>query len=233
MRNAGKNTAILLCAGSGQRMAGAADKILGEINGRPVLLYSLDTFIASSAIDTFIVVYRDETQKKAIEAHLGKYTLTVAWVQGGKRRQDSVFAALAEAKKIGSNLVLIHDCARPMLRSKHVLALISAAEKYSASVLAHRVVDTVKQVDGSVESVQHLKNVDRSCLWAMETPQAFLIDVIYRAYQHVFSNGIEISDDTAACESIGQMVKIVENDELNVKLTYPSDIPLLSFLLSR
>ncbi len=230
-----KHVAILLCGGSGQRMEGAApDKVLARINGREAFLYSMDAFAGSGLVDTFLFIYRDEAQRAALEKslHDNQYGhLTVAWEKGGQRRQDSVYNALHHLKDKSADYVLIHDCARPMLNVNQVKTLIGNVEKYAAAVLAHRVTDSIKQVDGSADVATRLTNVDRTLLWAMETPQAFRFDVICRAYEEVLLRNLEISDDTAACEIVGHPVKIIENKSLNLKITYPSDLSVIGFLL--
>ena len=102
-----------------------------------------------------------------------------------------------------------------------------------AVVLAHRVVDTVKEHRLTPGGGSRLRTLDRSRLWAMETPQVFSRDLITRAYASVAERGLRITDDAQAVEEIGQPVALLENDSPNPKLTTPADPPYLEFLLAR
>ena len=142
-------------------------------------------------------------------------------VRGGKERQDSVSAALAALPgDIGH--VFIHDCARPLIRPEQLVALHKIVRRSRAVVLAHRVTDTIKEKRPG----GRLRTVDRSRLWAMETPQVFSRDLIERAYAQVSSRRIKVTDDAAAVEALGHPVELLENPHPNPKLTSPQDLAL-------
>ena len=148
-------------------------------------------------------------------------------MKGGRERQDSVAAALAVLPEDISH-VFIHDCARPMIRKEQLVALHKIVRRRKAVVLAHRVTDTVKEkrVGG------HLRTVDRSRLWAMETPQVFSRDLIERAYARVAARRQRVTDDAAAVEGLGHRIAVLENPHANPKLTTPRDLAYLEFLLA-
>jgi 2-C-methyl-D-erythritol 4-phosphate cytidylyltransferase len=109
-------------------------------------------------------------------------------------------------------------------------ATIQAALEMGAAVAAQRVTDTIKESDGGTLVARH---IDRSRLWAVQTPQTFRVEVIRRALAAVRERGLLVTDDTAACELIGQPVRLVEGREPNPKATAPADLPYLGLLLER
>lgn len=232
------DAAILLCGGSGKRMAGrVTDKILAALAGKPVFQHSVDAFLAAGVVDQFVCVYRDSEQKDALAAILAQTAyarVAVAWAQGGRERQDSVFHGLIEVPLLVDH-VYIHDCARPVIHPESLLALRDVLVEDKAAVLAHRVTDTIKKALASQKTtrLRKLKDVPRSSLWAMETPQAFARESILEAYRRLRLAGDSVTDDTAALSTQGFPVSIVENPHPNPKLTTPADLPYLEFLLAQ
>lgn len=219
-----RTAVILLAAGSGRRMRRAvADKILAPLAGRPVFSHSAAAFAASGVADLYVVVYRDRPQMLALSAHAPTPALLVA---GGAERQDSVMNALA-ALPGDIRLVFIHDCARPLVRPGQLSALHKLARRTGAAVLAHPVTDTIKER----RPRSRLRTLDRSLLWAMETPQVFDRRLLERAYERVRSRRIRVTDDAAAVEGVGHPVALLENTTPNPKLTTPEDFAWLEFLL--
>ncbi len=221
-----RTAAILLAAGSGRRMAGAvADKVLAPLAGRPVFAHSAAAFITSGIADYYVVVYRDQRQMMALSAYAPTPSVLV---RGGRERQDSVIHALAALPGDIAH-VFIHDCARPLIRPEQLVALHKIVRRERAVILAHRVTDTIKEHRGE----GRLSTLDRSRLWAMETPQVFARDLIDRAYARVAAKKLRITDDAAAVELLGQPIALLENTQPNPKLTTPADLAYLEFLHSR
>lgn len=206
-------------------MAGTVpDKVLAPIGGRPVFAYSAAAFAASGVADFYVVVYRDRSQITALSAFAPTPSVLV---RGGRERQDSVAAALAA---LPGNIayVFIHDCARPLIRPEQLVALNKIVRRKQAVVLAHRVTDTIKEKRAS----GRLRTIDRSRLWAMETPQVFSRALIERAYARVAQRKLHVTDDAAAVELLGRPVALLENPHPNLKLTSPTDLAHLEFLLA-
>jgi 2-C-methyl-D-erythritol 4-phosphate cytidylyltransferase len=221
-----RTAAILLAAGSGSRMAGAvADKILAPLAGRPVFAHSAAAFIQSGIADLYVVVYRDQRQMMDLSAYAPTPSVLV---RGGRERQDSVMHALA-ALPTDIEFVFIHDCARPLVRPGQLVALHKIVRREQAVVLAHRVTDTIKQHLPN----SRLRTLDRSQLWAMETPQVFSHNLIVRAYARVAKKNLRITDDAQAVEQLGYPIALLENPFPNPKLTTPADLAYLEFLLRR
>ena len=221
-----RTAAILLAAGSSQRMNGVvADKILAPLAGKPVFAHSAATFVRSGVVDFYVVTYRDQQQLVELSAYAPTPTI---FVPGGAERQDSVAAALAELPEDISH-VFIHDCARPLVLVEQLVALYKIVRREKAVVLAHRVTDTIKEHRGE----GRLRSLDRRRLWAMETPQVFARDLICRAYAKVAARRLSITDDAAAVEALGHPVALLENPHANPKLTTPADLPYLEFLITQ
>ena len=173
------------------------DKLFLEIAGRPIVAHTWARFDAAAEIDELVLVVRDgmqvEFQKLAVECSFKKpFRLTV----GGKERQDSVWNGL-QALSARSELVAIQDGARPCTSAAVIAATLAAAHETGAAVAAQRVTDTIKESDGGGLVARH---IERARLWAVQTPQAFRVDVIRRALAAVRERGLLVTDDTAACE---------------------------------
>ena len=228
--------AILLAAGSGQRMEGQVeDKILALINGQPALIYSLKAFLLSCVIDSYLIVYRDEGQKEAIEAIIASHGLShlkIQFVLGGPERQNSVINALY-AVDGNYDYVFIHDCARPCIHVETIKNIYTAVQEDKAAAPTHPVTDTIKRIQ-KVDILRKisLEDLDRSRLWVMETPQAFTFKSILTAYQNVIRKKLSITDDTAALTTIGLKSTLVLNKYPNPKLTTHSDLAYIEHLLN-
>ena len=202
-----------------------ADKVLAPLAGRPVFAHSAAAFMQSAIADLYVVVYRDQRQMMELSA----YTPTPSvLVHGGRERQDSVINALG-ALPADIEYVYIHDCARPLVRAEQLVALHKIVRREQAVVLAHRVVDTIKEHRDDAR----LRTLDRSRLWAMETPQVFARELIARAYARVAARQLHVTDDAQAVELLGHPIALLENATPNPKLTTPADLAYLEFLLGR
>jgi 2-C-methyl-D-erythritol 4-phosphate cytidylyltransferase len=224
---------ILLCAGSGSRMRGkVSDKILTELQGRPIFEYSVLAFEEMKETSSYVVVYRDAGQRSHLQECFESITTKqVQWIRGGQERQESVFNAL-EAAPADTDFVMIHDCARPLVRPESLIEVHQAAVKDKSAVLAHRVIDTIKQMaDNSSIQQARLQNLDRKNLWAMETPQAFSRKLILGCYRKLNEEGIQVTDDTAAVIHFDYPVTVVENHFPNPKITLPEDLALAELML--
>lgn len=219
-----RTAAILLAAGSGSRMAGRVDdKVLAELAGRPVFAHVAAAFMQSQVADLYVIVYRDQRQMMELSAYAPTPSVLV---RGGRERQDSVANALA-ALPPDIAYVFIHDCARPLIRPEQLVGLHKIVRREHAVVLAHRVTDTIKEHRDDAR----LRTLDRSRLWAMETPQVFSRGLITLAYARVAQKKLRITDDAQAVEQTGRPVALLENSHPNPKLTTPADLAYLEFLL--
>lgn len=207
------------------------DKILLPLNGRPIIRYSIDAFDASKQIDTFVVVYRNAEQRDAIEPLFSLLSQTILWAPGGETRQDSVNSGLQTLPDT-TEIVLIHDCARPLVTPKSIQASIDAARKTGVACHAHPVTDTIKII-AEKNKRYFPRSLERSKLWAMETPQSFQYPLIRDAYNKVIAENRLITDDLSAIENQEIPVAFISNGRPNPKLTTPQDIAYIEFLVER
>jgi len=220
------NSAIIVAAGRGTRMGRGVDKLFLEVAGHPVLLHTWRRFDESPLIDEIVVVVRSGMEAEVIQlgANLKKLFKVIA---GGAERQDSVWNGLQAVSPL-CEIVVIQDGARPCTSLELIAATISAAREIGASVAAQAVTDTIKESsDGKLVE----RTLDRSKLWSVQTPQTFRLEVIKRALAQVRERGMVVTDDTAACELIGQRVKLVAIASPNPKVTRPEDLAYVELLL--
>jgi len=222
------NCAILVAAGRGTRMGPNVDKLFLEVSGRPVVAHTWQKFNDAACIDEIILVVREGMQPHFVElARHHHFTKPHRFVTGGAERQDSVWNGLAALSPV-CEIVAIQDAARPCTSEALIAATILAARETGAAVAAQPVTDTLKETtDGRTIS----RTVDRSKLWAVQTPQTFQTPVIRRAIQAARDQGLKLTDDTAACELIGQPVRLVPASTPNPKVTVPADLPFIASLL--
>ena len=224
------NSAIVVAAGRGTRMGPGVDKLFLEVAGRPVVAHTWQRFNDAACIDELVIVVRDDMRAAFNDIALqAGFTKPFRLVCGGAERQDSVWQGLA-ALSPESQIVAIQDGARPCASERLIAATIMAAGETGAAVAGQPVTDTIKETeDGKIIT----RTLDRSRLWAVQTPQTFRVEVIRRALIEVRRRGLTVTDDTAACELIGQQVRLIAGDRPNPKVTVPGDLPFIETLLKR
>lgn len=223
-------SAIIVAAGKGTRMGANIDKLFLELAGRPLIAHTWQRFNDAPCIDEIIIVVRNGMQSAFAElAAQFQFAKSVQFVVGGKERQDSVWNGL-EHLSANAEIVAIQDGARPLTSERVIEDTISSAREIGAAVAAQRVIDTIKESKDGKTISGHL---DRQRLWAVQTPQTFRVEVIRRALSAVREKNLFVTDDTAACELIGQPVKLVESNSPNPKVTQPGDLAWIESLLKR
>jgi len=206
------------------------DKLFLEVAGSPVVVHTWRRFDAARDIDEVILVVREGMQGAFAElAESLKPHKPFRFVSGGKERQDSVWNGLHAIAR-ATEIVAIQDAARPCTSEEVITRCIEAARESGAAVAAQRATDTMKHSDDGSTISRHL---DRSQLWAVQTPQTFRVEVIRQALTAVREKGLIMTDDTAACELIGQRVRLIESTAPNPKVTVPADLPYVELLLRR
>lgn len=221
-------SAIIVAAGSSQRMG--FDKLFALLDGKPVVAHTLAAFEQAESVGEIILVGRDdrlaELQKLVGSAGLRKVLHVVS---GGVHRQDSVRVGLSLLGP-DSRYVAVHDAARPLITPAQIGRVLAECRAHGAAALAEPVTDTLKRADDEC-FVQG--GVDRAGLYAMQTPQIFSRDILVEAYEAVAAKKLSITDEVSAVEQLGRKVRLVPNDEFNVKITYPRDLFLAESFLSR
>ena len=214
-------TVIFPAAGVGRRMGAGKNKALLDLCGKPVLVRTLLRFSECDKVDDFIVAVGAEEVgevSRMLEKTQGLKPFRV--VAGGAERQYSVQNALA-ALSPDTEIVLVHDAARPLVTVKTIEAVVAEAWRSGAGIAAVRAKNTIKIVrgDGVVESTP-----DRARLWEVQTPQGFRRDVLEEAYRRAEQEDYLGTDDSALVERLGLTVRVVEGDDRNIKLTTPEDL---------
>ncbi|WP_294153979.1 2-C-methyl-D-erythritol 4-phosphate cytidylyltransferase [uncultured Clostridium sp.] len=220
-------SAIVLAGGRGKRMGSVQSKQYIDLNGRPILYYTLNRFINNNNIDKVILVIPEDELELCQREVLDKYNLKVDSIAlGGKERQDSVYNGLRKAE--GSDIVLIHDGARPFVSEKIIDDGIRYAELYGAAAPGVMPKDTIKVKNTESFSVE---TPERRRLVAVQTPQIFNYDMILKCHEKVKKNRLEVTDDTMVAELFGNDVYIYEGEYTNIKITTPEDLILAQYLV--
>jgi 2-C-methyl-D-erythritol 4-phosphate cytidylyltransferase len=214
-------TAIIVAAGTSRRMEGQ-DKIWMSLAGRITLARTIDVFDASPLIESIVLVLNATRIADAIAlCQKEQWRKIVAIVPGGSRRQDSVCAGLDALVNTApsSAWVMIHDGARPLVTPALLATGLKAARENGAAIAAVPVKDTIKRVEhGQVGAT-----LDRSQLWAVQTPQIFSLPLIHNAH-HSLAAQTEVTDDAALLELLGQPVVIFPGAYTNIKITTQEDL---------
>ncbi len=221
------NTAIIVAAGSGTRFGAEKPKQFLEILGKPLIIYTLERFESCPAIDEILLVLPaveiENFQKTVEKYNLKKLVKTVA---GGKSRAESVFNGLNSIDSKQTEIVAVHDGARPFASIEEITRTIEKAKETGAACLVADVTDTIKEVrDGKI-----VGTIDRKQLRRALTPQAFRFDILQRAFaQSDLSE--TATDECFLVEKLGYEISFVEGSAKNIKITAPEDFTLAEILL--
>jgi 2-C-methyl-D-erythritol 4-phosphate cytidylyltransferase len=222
--------ALLLAAGLGERLGLAEPKALAELAGRPLWRWSAEVLLAAPEIEQLVLATPPGSEGAAMAASAPPRTIAVA---GGRARSESVRLALA-ATGDGDpdSLVLVHDAARPLLTAQIVAQTLAAAgrEGVDAAIAATPVTDTIKQAAAAGGRVE--RTLDRSGLWAVQTPQVFRRAALERALDVAEEVLAAATDDAWLVERTGGRVEIVPTPRENLKVTTPVDLQLAELLLA-
>lgn len=218
---------VIPAAGQGKRMKAGMNKQFIELQNEPLIVRTLKVFENDEWCRGIIVVI-NEAERTQFEQLFSRFHIKkiTAIVGGGKERQHSVYNGLRAIKN--SDIVLIHDGARPFVTIEQIHKLVDEAKEHGAAIPAVRVKDTVKKVRSQFVE----ETVERSSLWAVQTPQAFHVSLVLRAHEQAQKDGYIGTDDASLVERIGGKVKIVEGDYRNIKLTTPDDLLFAEAILS-
>jgi 2-C-methyl-D-erythritol 4-phosphate cytidylyltransferase len=227
---AGLVGAIVAGAGGGRRLGGV-EKAFLELGGRPLIAHSVEVLERSHEVDAICLVVSAESvgRARAMSAQLG-WRKVAAVVPGGAERQDSVRAGLDALP--ACEWALVHDAARPLLTEALIAVGLAAARRTGAAIAATPVRDTLKRASAPTEYPEILETVDRSDLWAAQTPQIFRTALLREAFAIVGARASELTDDAAVVQAAGHRVSLYPGDAQNVKVTLPGDVPLVEALLA-
>lgn len=207
-------SALIVAAGRGERLGSNGPKAFAVLAGRPMLEWALDALRASPRIGEIIVALPEGHE--APEGCVG--------VRGGAERSHSVRAALAAST---GDPVLVQDAARPMLTPEIVAACLDGLGDADAAIAAAPVTDTIKEAEGGTVA----RTLDRSVLWAVQTPQVFRRAALEAALAQPDDVLAAATDDASLIEAAGGTVRIVPTPASNLKVTTPHDLEIAELLL--
>jgi len=224
--------ALIVAAGSGERLGAGRPKALVELAGRPLLAWSVEVLAQVAAVEHLVIAMPPGVRQPAEIAH----EHAVSFVDGGASRSDSVRLALDAARERQQeqiDFVLVHDAARPLVTvalADAVIAALAADTDADAAIAARPVTDTVKRVDahGAVH-----ETLDRSELWAVQTPQVFRCEALERVLSAPAHELARATDDAWLIERDGGKVIVVPSSDENLKVTTPLDLQVAELLLAR
>lgn len=209
-------------------MGAGKNKLLLELRGIPILIHTLKVFEQDDLCDGIILVVSpkdEEIFRGLIKQFSIKKITSIAY--GGEERQHSVANGLKQVRSEG--IVLVHDGARPFIDIETIHQLVDCVKHKGAAVIGVPVKDTIKRVDGE----EVVETVDRSSLWAIQTPQAFLIPVLKKAYEKAEQDQFIGTDEASLVERIPYPVSIVEGNYDNIKLTTIEDLYFAEAILRK
>lgn len=230
--------AIIPAAGIGQRMGIDRPKQYLCVAGKTILEHTVNILLTHPRIkDVVIAVAKADPW---IETLALSQNESIHIVTGGEERSASVLAGLNYAKaNLSSYWAVVHDAARPLVTHQEMDNLFMAMlpkmnqPECVGAILATKVKDTIKQSHLTQDPCQIEKTVPRSRLWAAQTPQLFPVEQLAQAITYCHDNDLPITDEASAIEGIGLTTQLVEGFSSNIKLTEPSDLAFIEFMLTK
>ncbi len=220
---------IIPAAGKGKRMGASLNKQYLELKGRPLLTFSLETFLKLKVGYIVIVVAKGEIEICKDKVLTLFPTSQVVVEEGGKERQNSVYNGLKALPK-NIRYVCVHDGARPLVTPSIINKVYIACQAEGSAAAAIPLKDTIKEVDGSGFV---LRTPAREKYMAVQTPQIFRKDIILTSYEKSFRDGFQATDDTSLAEKYGYKVKLVQGSYENIKITTPEDLYFAESILEK
>ena len=210
---------VIVAGGSGTRVGGRELKQFRWVCGKPMLLHSLQTFMARPDVVSVVCVlpqaFVADPPPWIFQCDVDRLMLSI----GGKTRRESVANGLDDLPD-EAKIVLVHDAARPGVTDAMISRVVAATRPDGAAIAALPVPDTIKSVD---DAGRITGTVDRSALWRAQTPQGFHREIIVRAHREAAATRSDATDDAALCERLGVQVRVVPGDERAMKVTEEAD----------
>jgi 2-C-methyl-D-erythritol 4-phosphate cytidylyltransferase len=223
-------TAIVVAAGEGRRIGGEVPKTYLSIAGRPLVLRTVDRMFSSRAVENVVlVIAAGESARCEALLRADPALQNCRWLLqvGGATRQQSVKNGL-EKVSASTDIVIIHDGARPFVSTGLIDRCVDAATLKGAVVPGLPVRDTIKAVS---EERWIQSTPERGNLWEIQTPQVFKRDLIVAAHERAEREGAKATDDAMLVERIGEPVFVLDGERTNFKITVPEDVWLAEALI--
>jgi 2-C-methyl-D-erythritol 4-phosphate cytidylyltransferase len=221
------NSAIIVAAGRSQRMG--FDKLLSPLGDKPVVVHSIDPFQQCDIVDEVILVVSSD-RRSEFEQVVETFGLSKVnrLVDGGPERHLSVWNGISHVSET-CEIVAVHDAARPLISPDLIGRAVRLARECGAVSLAAPIVETLKRVDPNQNVTG---SVDRTGLWGMQTPQVFRFDWLVDAYKRIVDSGRTVTDEVSALQEAGYPVRLLQNPDWNIKITFPTDLDLAEKMIN-
>ena len=226
------NIAVILAGGTGSRLGDSAPKQFFKVAGKTIIEHTVDVFEKNNSIDEISIVIHESFVSTIEEMIINNsWTKVRKVLKGGKERYESSLAAINAYSDFPNYNLIFHDAVRPLINDRIIRDVVNALQKYNAVDVAVAATDTIIQVDDSGEIIENIPN--RKYLRRGQTPQAFKLDTIRKAYEIGLSDPNFVSSDD--CGTIvrylpSEKIFVVQGEESNMKLTYKEDTYLLDKL---
>ena len=218
-----KYYAIIVAGGSGQRMKSSVPKQFIELNGKPILMHTLEKFYcAKSSIEIIVVLPKSHHNTWTTLCQKHQFTIPHQICEGGTSRFQSVKNGLEVCTE--ESLIAVHDGVRPLISPDFILNLYKETESKKAVIPVIPVVESIRKVDGDSS-----ESLDRSQYYLVQTPQCFTSKLLHKAYQQEEQN--TFTDDASVVETLGGKVHLFEGEAYNIKITSPKDLLIAEALL--
>lgn len=223
------NIAIILAGGTGSRMSLDMPKQFAVVIDKPIMAYTLEVFNNSPLVDLIYLVshkeYIEQSQRIINQFGLNKVK---GIIEGGNTRQESVYNALTKIPAKDDDIILIHDCARPLVDQAIIEENVGACQQHDAVETAVKATDTTIEVNN--EAFESSLNRDK--LYQVQTPQTFTYKLIKEAHESARQNHLEnTTDDAQLVAKLGHKVFIVNGKKTNIKITNDEDLKIFEALL--
>lgn len=219
---------VIPAAGQGKRMGAGRNKLFLPISSVPLIIHTLQVFEKDEQCAQIILAINEE-ERVLFQQLIEEYRLKkdIILIQGGAERQDSVYNGILHAAD--AEYVLVHDGARPFVTQAIINDVLHMAKEKGASICAVPVKDTIKRVRN--QAVE--ETVERSSLWAVQTPQGFQLSVLREAHEQAHRHSFLGTDDASLVERLGKEVGVVQGSYYNIKVTTPDDLVVAEGFLNR
>ena len=221
------NTAIIVAAGKGKRFGAKKPKQFLEIAGKPIIIHTLECFESCSVIDeTILVLPVEEIENFRQLAEKFNLKKLVKIVSGGDTRAASVLNGLNAVDSLKTEIVAVHDGARPLVSNEEITDTIKKAKETGAACLVAPVTDTIKEISAG----KIVRTIYRAHLRRALTPQCFRYEILKRAFAEIDFNE-SVTDECFLVEKLGIEISIVEGSARNVKITHKEDLAIAEIFL--
>ena len=215
--------AIIVAGGSGQRMKSSVPKQFIELNGKPILMHTLEKFYcAKSSIDIILVLPKSHHNTWTTLCQKHQFTIPHQIYEGGTSRFQSVKNGLAQCHE--ESIIAVHDGVRPLISPDFILTLYKETESKKAVIPVCPVIESIRKVDGTSS-----ESLDRSQYYSVQTPQCFTSEILHKAYQQ--EEQATFTDDASVVEALGENIHLFEGEADNIKITSPKDLLIAEALL--